>query len=347
MPNVNFGIIGLGTIGKMHAKVLSNIDGACLRGVADINASAVSEIGKLYNCKGYSDFEEMLEDDNINAVSVCLPSGMHNEAVIKAANANKHVIVEKPLEINIKRAENMIAVCRKKNVKLGVILQHRFDDSIMQLKNAVASGILGDLLFGTAKTIWYRDHEYFSKSTWKGTFDIDGGGALINQSIHYIDLLRYIMGPVEKVCGKCANLYHKSIEVEDTGIALLVFENGALGSIEGTTLAYPGLSSDLNIFGTNGTVCIKNDRLDFYSLKTGHLSEFDAHLSEYCPMPTGASKAEDLDICSHKKQYEDFINSINENRDPLVTGEEGIKSLALIDAIYKSSSKQEWVQPLY
>lgn len=342
MPVINFGIVGLGYIGKIHAKIIASLSNARLIGVVDNNESIACDMGKMYSCKIYDNLEEMLKEKKIDAISVCLPSGMHYEAVIKSANAEKHVIVEKPLEIGVERAEKMVETCHKNNIKLCVILQHRFDDAILNLKAVIDKGLMGDLCFGTSKTLWYRDSDYFLKNAWRGTPELDGGGALINQSIHYIDLLQYIMGPVEKVYGKCSRLYHKYIRVEDTGIALLVFKNGALGSIEGTTIAYPGISTNLDIYGANGTVCIKNDKLVFYKFKTGSVQLLDEIL--YIDNPPCVTE---LDITSHKKQYKDFIESINENRDPLVNGEEGIKSLALVEAIYKSSNGDKWVKPLY
>jgi predicted dehydrogenase len=200
---------------------------------------------------------------------------------------------------------------------------------------------------GTSRTLWYRDADYYTMNAWRGTL-ASGGGALMNQSIHYIDLLQYVMGEVESVSAVCDTLYHKTIEVEDTGIAVIKFKNGAVGSIEGTTIAYPGLFSELNIYGEKGTISIKNDKLDFYRLKEGPIPEFDELIEEEAVKKNAAVfKPEDIDMDSHRKQYEDIVAAVKENREPLVNGEEGRMSLAIINAIYEASDKRKWIKMTY
>lgn len=336
MGGLRFGIIGCGMIGNVHANVIQDLEDASLVAVADQNLKLGSELGAGFGCASYQDYHELLARNDIDVVVVCVPSGLHCEITEDAARASKHVIVEKPIEITLERADRMIDACRMNNVMLSVILQHRFDDSIQALKKAVEKGEMGELYFGSSRTLWYRDPEYYLKSPWKGTWKSDGGGALINQSIHYIDLLQYIMGPIESVNGACRTLFHKTIEVEDVGIAVLRFKSGALGTIEGTTLAYPGICTELNIYGERGTFSIKNDQLNYYCLKSGAFPAFEDLLSKKEAQTTGASEAEGLDTESHKRQYMDVIDAIRNNRKPLIDGEEGKKSLELITEIYAS-----------
>lgn len=339
MTNIKFGIIGFGYIGKIHAHVINEIENATLVAISTRGEDTCAMLGREYNCETYTNYIDLLKRDDIDVVVICLPTSLHHKAVIDSAKAGKHIIVEKPIDIDIAKANSMIETCHKYGVKFSVILQHRFDRSVQLLKESVDNGTLGEIHFGTSKTIWYRPEEYFESAPWRGTWDHDGGGALMNQSIHYIDLLQYIMGPVEAVSAKCDTLEHKTIETEDVGVAILRFKNGSIGTIEGTTLAYPGLNTELNIFAEKGTVCIKNDNLDFYKFKGGENQQFQ----ELLVNGDLNQMYGDFNYTAHKRQYEDFIDSIENNHEPLVTGEESKKALEIIKAIYKSSETNQWV----
>jgi len=337
MGVVSFGIIGCGAIGQIHAGIIRDTKNARLIAVSDLTETLRISVAKTFQCTPYSNYLDLLKRDDIDAVVICLPSGLHYEVTLDAAQAGKHVVVEKPIEIDVWKSMEMVDACQKAGVKLSTILQHRFDDSVQTLKKSVADGALGRLLLGSSRTLWYRDPTYYAGSSWRGTWKMDGGGALINQSIHYIDLLIHIMGPVERVFGKCDTLLHKNIEVEDIGLASLQFRNGALGTIVGTTLAYPGLFTDLSIFGELGSVSIKNDQLDFYQIQAGSHPEFERLLHDQVEVKTGHSKAEGIDTTSHARQYADIVDAILNNREPLVTGQDGVHVLSVIKAIYESS----------
>lgn len=340
MEKIGFGVIGCGFIGMTHAEIIASMDDACLAAVTDYDKEKRERAVARWSCAAYKDYREMLADSKVQAVSVCLPSGMHSQATIEAARAGKHVICEKPIDISVERAEEMVEVCEECGVIFSVIMQHRFDQAVTVLKNALESGELGRLIWGSSRTIWYRDDIYFS-NPWRGTWKFDGGGALINQSIHYIDLLLYIFGKVKSVSGKCKTLLHSQIETEDVGIANIEFENGCLGTIEGTTASYPGLYAELAVFAEHGTVIIRNDELLFYHMKTGKNQKFE--------MIANAEKAnilhQDASICSdsHKRQYQDFIQAIRKKRKPLVSGKDALESLKVIMAIYRSAAKNEEV----
>lgn len=337
---LNFGIIGVGAIGDVHARAIQELKEAKLIAIASRTEEKAREAGEKYGCAFYTDYNEMLKRDDLDIVSICLPSGMHYQAAMAAAAAGKHCIVEKPMEISAERGEGMIEAFDKYGLKLSVIFQHRFDKSTQLIKNAISHNTLGKLNYGTSKTLWFRDDAYYQNSNWRGTWQGDGGGALMNQAIHSIDLLQYLMGPVEAVCGKCASLYHEYMETEDLGVALLKFKSGAIGTIEGTTLAYPGFYGEVGIFGQSGSAVIKNDKLDFYQFKSGT----DEALEELKMNGDEQLSYGWYNLVPHIRQYEDVINAVINNRQPLVTGEEGLKSVRIIRGIYESSKKNEWIE---
>lgn len=340
MEKLGFGIIGCGFIGMLHGQVISALENGYLEAVADSDFEKGEEATRRWGCKWYSDYREMLKDPKVNVVSICLPSGMHSQVAIEAARAGKHVMCEKPIDIQVERAREMVDVCRECGVELGVVMQHRFDKPVIVLKNMLEKGKLGKLLWGASRTIWYRDDEYFS-NPWRGTWQFDGGGALMNQSIHYIDLLLYIFGKAKNVSGKCGKLLHSQIETEDVGIGTIEFENGCLGTIEGTTAAYPGLYAELLVFAEKGTVIIRNDELLFYRMQE-ESNEFRMLLNPEKANSLHQDAAITAD--SHKRQYEDFVRAIKEKRKPGVTGEDALESLKVIKAIYQSSVNHREVE---
>ncbi|NLY72738.1 MAG: Gfo/Idh/MocA family oxidoreductase [Tissierellia bacterium] len=339
MKKVRFGLIGCGSIGRVHADIIKGLAHAELVAIAG-RGDHHREFAEDLSCDFCLDYEDLLNNPEIDAVAICLPSGAHSRAAIQAARAGKHVICEKPIATTLEEGQAMIDAARDKEVELAVIFQHRFDKPIVLLKQAIEEGKLGKLLWGSSKTIWYRDDKYFS-NPWRGTWEHDGGGALINQSIHYIDLLIHLFGDVKSLSGKCRTLRHKEIETEDIGVANLEFTSGAIGTIEGTTASYPGLYAELSVFGEKGSVIIRNDQLLFYHFEGGKWQEFEKILD---PEKANAlNTGPEVDRASHIRQYEDFINAILEKRRPLVTGEEAIKSLEVIKAIYRASDTKKEV----
>lgn len=333
MRPITFGLIGCGWIGGLHAAVINGLDNAELTAVSDINEAAGSHLSSLYHCRYYQDYMALLNDPNIQAVSICLPSGMHGKLAVEALRHGKHVICEKPMEISLEKGEEMIQAAKTSGRKISIIMQHRFDPPIIALKKAISENVIGRILWAASRTLWYRDDKYYSNG-WRGTWKYDGGGALMNQSIHYIDLLLYLMGDVRSVSAKCRNLLHSQIETEDIGIADLEFENGSLGTIEGATLCYPGEGSQLCVFAENGSVIIKDDCLISYHLKDQtEYAGFEALLGEKPQINPFFG----LDERSHKMQYEDFTAAILNDREPLVNGEEALRSIQVIQKIYEAS----------
>src|SRR5437762_3574542 len=238
---IGFGIIGCGMISRFHAKAVADIKGAKVTACFDSFTSAADKFGAEIGCKVYHDLDKMLADKAVDVVTICTPSGVHMEPAIAAAKAGKHIIVEKPLDITLKRCDAMIAAADKAGVVLSTIFPSRFHESSQLLKKAIDAGRFGRLTMGDSYVKWFRTQEYYDSGGWRGTWALDGGGALMNQAIHNVDLLQWLMGDVESVHAMTATLAHERIEVEDTAVAVLRFRNGALGVIEAATSAYPGL----------------------------------------------------------------------------------------------------------
>lgn len=336
---LGFGIIGTGAIASHHAKSIQELEDCKLLAVCSSTPERAKKASEKFGVPGYSDMEEFMHREDLDIVAVCTESGRHMEPILAAAMAGKHVIVEKPLEISVERANRIISVCREQNVKLGVIFQNRFNPAYIQLKEAVNQGALGKLLLGNAYIKWYRDVAYYNTSDWKGTLKGDGGAALINQGIHTIDLLLDIMGEVETVFGKVKTMVH-DIEGEDIGIALLDFKNGAMGTIEGGTSLYPGYKDRLEIFGENGSIIYEGGKIVSWNLKNGAKPINKAHQIS----SSGGSDPMAVDYRLHLAQFKDMVQAVRKDREPEVNGESALKSLELISAIYRSSKEKREIE---
>ncbi len=319
MKKVNFAIIGCGTISSTHIAALKEISKAQLIAVYDRSIEKVQAIAQIEHVKGYTDMESLLADDEDDAVIILTASGMHADMGIKAAQAKKHVIVEKPIDIDVDKAKHLIKQCGQNNVKLSCIFQHRYDQDTITLKEAIEDNKLGVIHSGCCHTKWFRSQAYYDETPWRGTKELDGGGALMNQSIHQLDLFQYLMGDVEEVFGYTATRAHTGIDVEDIAMATLKFKNGAIGILEANVCAYPGFNTRIDLCGSKGTVILEDNKVTHWALKSG-----ETYQSRKTDFP-------------HKEQLEEITNAILENRDPLVTGDEALKSLILVEAIYQSS----------
>ncbi len=327
------GLIGCGMIADWHANAVSKISAARLVGVTDLNKEARLSFAGRYGVRAFDSVEEMLAYNEIDILNICTPSGLHAPLSIKAANAGKHVIIEKPMALNLKEADEVIAACRKNNVKMEVISQLRFTDAVGKLKNAVDEGLLGRLISGDVYMKYYRSQEYYDRGGWRGTMKMDGGGALMNQGIHGIDLLLHVMGPVKSVFANTRTLARK-IEVEDTAAALLEFENGALGVIQGTTSIFPGSPRRLEICGDRGTITLEEDTITGWSIEGRELPK-DVALGH--TKASSASNPAGMGLEGHILQIADMVGAVMEDRRPLVDEHEGRKPIELIMAIYESS----------
>ena len=254
-----FGIIGCGMISSFHAKAIASVRGAKLVACYDALPAAAERLAKQTGCRPYSDLGQMLEDPAIEVVTIATPSGAHLEPAVAAAEAGKHVIVEKPLEITLKRCDAILAAARKSKVQVATIFPSRFHASSVEIKRAIEAERFGRITLGDAYVKWYRPQKYYDSGAWRGTWQLDGGGALMNQAVHSVDLLTWLLGPVAEVTARWGLLAHERIAVEDTVVATLRFASGALGVLEATTAAYPGYLKRIEVHGSEGSAVMEEE----------------------------------------------------------------------------------------
>jgi UDP-N-acetyl-2-amino-2-deoxyglucuronate dehydrogenase len=346
MSRHGFGIIGCGMISKFHAKAIADVADARLVACFSRTPASADRLAEATGCRPYYDFDEMLRDKDVTIVTIGTPSGAHMEPAVAAARAGKHVIVEKPLEITLPRCDAIIDACSRSRVKLSTIFPSRFHESNVQLKRAVEAKRFGRLTLGDAYVKWYRTQAYYDSGAWRGTWNLDGGGALMNQAIHSVDLLTWLMGPVRTVQAITATLAHERIEVEDTAVATLQFVNGALGVIEASTAAFPGYLKRIEIHGSAGSAVIEEEDIvkwDFAEAVPSDQAIRD-RMAKRLSTGGGASDPAAIGHHGHARQFADTVAAVEQNRAPAVDGHEGRRSVEIITAIYESASSGRPVQ---
>src|SRR5215469_15565189 len=340
MATHGFGIIGCGMIAEYHTRAINEIPGARVVAAFSRSESNGAKIdGLAGGCPIYDDLDAMLAHPGLDVVCVCTPSGAHLEPAVKAARAGKHVVVEKPLEITLPRCDAIIGACDESGVRLCTIFPSRFTPANIALKTAIDTGRFGRLTLGDTYVKWWRTQEYYDSGGWRGTWSLDGGGALMNQAIHNVDLLQWLMGDVATITALTATLAHERIEVEDTAVAALRFKNGALGVIEAATSAYPGLLKRTEIHGDRGSARVEQDDITLweFQIKVPSDNEVFAAMAGQSGFKAGASDPRGITHIGHRDQLVDFLQAIDEGRPPLVDGREGRKSVEIIRAIYRSA----------
>lgn len=339
----NFGIIGAGLIADFHAKAIQSLKNTRLIGICGSNPEKARILAGKYNCKIFSSYEEMLRSDEIEIVTIATPSGTHMEQAIEAARQGKHVICEKPLEISLERIDNMIESHAKAGTRLGGIFNYRFNDSLKYLKSAIENGRFGTISYASVHVPWWRSEGYY-KDSWHGTLKLDGGGALMNQSIHMIDILQYLMGPVDSLQAYTATLAH-TIEVEDTAAAILKFKNKALGMIYGSTASFPGQFRRMEITGTKGTVIqVENS---FKVWQFADQIEADVEIFNKFNKIEGGGGVSDpaaIPFEPHARNFAAFIESVESGKPFEIDGPEARKAVEIILAIYSSA---KGMKPFY
>lgn len=338
---MKFGIIGTGMIGAYHAKAIDAMEGGELVGAADMVAERAIAFGENNNTRGYNSVAEMLADPEIDIVTIGTPSGAHLDPALAAIEAGKHVVVEKPLEITTERIDKMVTAADAKGVTVSAILNRRFHPAMDAFKAAVDEGRFGVLASASAYVKWYRDQAYYDSAGWRGTWALDGGGALMNQSIHTIDALIYLAGPVKSVQANTVCLAHVDIEVEDTAVALVEFENGARGVIEGTTCAWSesGHPARVQLAGTEGSVFLADEAFecwDFMKEQPIDLQIRESHMSGGA-VGLGANDPSAISFYQHQRNFEEVVSAIREGRQASTSSVEARKSVELIQAIYESA----------
>ena len=327
-------------IAAFHVRALAEVPGARVVALVSRELDRAQKFRQQLDidCAIYDNLPAALARPDVQAVIVTTPSGAHLEPAVAAAQAGKHVVVEKPLEITLERCDGIIQACEDNRVKLCTIFPSRFGDANQALKAALTAGRFGRLTLGETTCKWWRSQAYYDEGGWKGTQALDGGGALMNQAIHNVDLLLWMMGPVTHISGFTATLAHERIEVEDTAVACLRFANGALGVIQAATSVHPGLPKTIAIHGDRGTVVIEQDDVHRWELTPE--TPFDAGIKQRFAQKTGASGGSSnpgaISQQGHARQLADFVEAIATGRPPLVDGREGRKAVEIILGIYRS-----------
>ena len=352
-PNrTRFVLVGAGVIGKQHGQVMTELaDRVELVAVVDTHADRAEKLAAEHGAATYASLTEALAAVETDVVSICTPTGTHGALAIEALRAGRHVIIEKPAEITVGKTDEIIAAQREAGTLVAVISQHRFDRSTEIAVEAIARGELGRLTSGIAAIDWWRGQNYYDSGDWRGTWELDGGGALMNQGVHTVDLLVATLGRPVEVFAYTGTLAHQRIEVEDVTVGVVRFENGALGVLHATTAAYPGLSARLQVHGDKGSVVIDNDELTFIHVTPagsegeekayGSLGSSANQIEDYVTATgTGASAGSDpaaLSGDAHRRQYENFLAALAGEETLRVDLETNRQAIAIITGAYESA----------
>ncbi len=343
MKTWNFGIVGAGLIADFHCRAIRDIPNAKFIACCDTNLPRAQALAQKYAGRAYASYEEMLKSDDIDIVTIATPSGLHMEPTIAAAKAGKHVVCEKPVEITLERIDAMIDAHAKAGTRLGGIFPYRFNDMMVPLREAITSGRLGTITCASVYVPWWRTDAYYEGS-WHGTRKLDGGGALMNQSIHMIDMLCDLMPPIESVQAFTATLGHK-IETEDTAAAVVRYANGALGMIYGTTASYPGQFRRFEITGTKGTIINVENSITVWQF-ADERPEDQQIRSRFTAIQGGGGVADPAAITheNHTRNFKAFLESLETGNDFWISGPEARKAVEVILAIYRSAKEGKLIK---
>ncbi len=329
----HIGLIGGGSITETHAQATRAIAGVEIAAIFGTNAEKVGRLCREYGGKPFQNLETFLAYRPMEMVVIGSPSGLHAAQGIAAARHGLHVLTEKPIDISTARADALIEAAKQSGVKLGVLFQDRLKPNIVQLKKWIESGVLGNPILLDARVKWIRPTEYYASSKWRGTLAMDGGGALINQAVHTVDLLLWLFGDVVRVQARMTTALHK-IEAEDTVVATLAFANGALGVFQATTAAFPGYPRRVELSGSEGTIILEQDRIVAIDLRNPPPGVAPNHSGD---ANRSASSGQISDFSGHQAVIEDFLAAIRNDTSPACDGREGRRSIALVEAIYRAA----------
>lgn len=338
---MHIGILGGGNISDTHARAAAAIPGVTVAACYGANRERTAKLAAQHGAAVYDDLDGFLDHRPMDIVAIGSPSALHAEQGIAAARRGLHVLSEKPLDITTARADALIEACAAAGVKLGVFFQDRLRPAIVEVKRMLDSGELGKPVMINGRVRWYRPPEYYSSSKWRGTWALDGGGALMNQAIHTVDLVQWLFGPIARVSSAVATRIH-DIEVEDTAAAVLEFKSGALGTIEAATSLYPGYPRRLEVTGSEGTVIIEGDNISQRDLRGASGAD-----TTTAPPPRLENVASPVvsDASAHQRVIEDFIAAIRDGREPATGGREARRSVELVETIYAAAKQQRGIAP--
>ncbi len=351
---IRFALVGCGAIAKTQIKALLELSPAVeLVYVCDVIAARAEALAEAFSLK-VADFEAICADATIDAVTFCTPTGAHASLAIQALEAGKHVMVEKPMDVTLESCRQLKAAAKATGKLCSVISQHRYDPASAVVREALDAGRFGELIFTEARIPWYRTQEYYDSEDWRGTWAIDGGGALTNQGIHTVDLMLWLAGPVRRVLARMATVAHERIEVEDLITVQVEFESGMMGTLIASTAMYPGYPISLGLFGVNGSAILEGDELKTLAIRgeeTVSGSGANAHALQVATGGTRSASAQaekpSADIWkwgdAHREQFRDFAECIGSGNTPIVTAQDGYNAVRFIQACYASARSEDWV----
>lgn len=325
---VRFGILGCGMVAAFHAAALAQIENAVLVGVADADPNRAKVFAEERGVTAYTDYTQMLADASVDAVCICTPSGFHTKNTLQALVTGKHVVLEKPMTLTVEDADRVIDACERYGKLVTVISQFRFSDDVQRVKELVDEGAFGTLAFCNLSMKYWRDPSYYANSNWKGTYAIDGGGALINQGIHGVDLLLHIMGDAKVVAAKTRTAFH-NIEAEDSAVALLEFANGCLGTLEASTCTYPGFERKIEIYGSEGCAFLRENRLEKLIVHGKTLIDRKVETVHTSADPAAMS------CDQHRLQLQNFVGAINGEEPLMIDPKQGRRAVKLVQEVYQ------------
>ncbi len=342
------GVIGCGAIHGIHADAIRGVDGVELAGFCDVVRDRAKAAGDKYDVPATTSLAKLFA--SVDAVTIGIPSGDHAKIGIKAARAGKHVLCEKPIDVTLAKGRALVAACREAGVTLSVVSQHRFAKDIQQLREVAQNDGFGRLVAGDMYTKWYRTQAYYDSGDWRGTWKLDGGGCLMNQGVHYVDMIQWIMGGVKSVQAQVRTSAHDRIEVEDVAQALVEYNNGATGILYGATAFYPGFAERLEVHGQYGSAIIEGDRIKYWKsdeeaakqgLYGGGVQQQptpNVHVqNDKASEETGSADPSAIWGEQHRLQIDDWARAIKDKRDPFMTGEMALEPVKVILAVYKSA----------
>ena len=339
---MNIGILGGGNISDTHARAAAAIPGVKVVACYGANRERTANLAARHEAALYDDLDRFLAHRPMDIVAIGSPSGLHAEQGIAAARHGLHVLSEKPLDITTRRADELIDACAAAGVKLGVFFQDRLRPDVARIKRMLDDGELGKPVMIAGRVRWYRPPEYYSGSKWRGTWKLDGGGALMNQAIHTVDLVQWLFGPVARVASAVATRIH-DIEVEDTAAAVLEFTSGALGTIEASTSLFPGYPRKLEVTGSEGTIVLEDDKIVRMDLRSSAAA--GAAAVAQAPPPENVASPVVSDASAHQRVLEDFIRAIRDDTIPATDGREARRSVELVETIYAAARTQRGIAP--
>ena len=348
MQPLKTGLVGCGKVGHLHAKAFSRLPESRFVAVCDSDFQRAQQFAAEYKVQAYRDVEEMIAQSELESLNVCTPHPLHADSAVKAAQAGVHVLIEKPLASSLEDCDAILDAANKRGVKIGTVCQRRFYAPCQRIRRAIDEGKIGRPVLGSVAMYGWRDQAYYKSDPWRGTWKGEGGGVLVNQAPHQLDLLQWYMGPIDELFGFWDNLNHPYIEVEDTAIALLRFKNGALGNIAVSNAQNPALYGKVYVHGSNGaSLGVQTDGGAMFIAGMSTISE--PPINDLWTVPGEQEllkrwQKEDSDLFNsinameyyHQVQIEDFLQAILQSRDPLVTGGEGRKTVEIFTAIYRS-----------